>query len=172
MVIHTGNKMKILEILDYAGDGTPDRQCGGCTACCTTMGVGEISKPAFVKCKHACAQGCSIYEDRPESCAVWACLWRRGLVMPEDMRPDKLGIVFDLSIDDNNIFGQTCLYAMEFRPGARDEPAARDALETIGARFPVALRTENSYVIFAPLHLRARALRALVQGGLLSAVEP
>jgi uncharacterized protein len=163
--------MKILDILDYNGEGKPDRQCGGCTACCTTMGVGEIQKPAFQKCKHACAQGCAIYEDRPESCATWACLWRRGLVMPEELRPDKLGIVFDLSIDDNNVFGQTCIHAMEFRPGAMNEPAAMEVLETIGRRLPVVVRTEGSYVIIAPPHLRARAYHALANHGFVPARE-
>jgi hypothetical protein len=72
------------------------RPCGDCTACCTVMAVDEIDKPLGVECQHVCASGCSVYATRPAGCRDFNCIWRYGLLGAAH-RPDKLGIVFDVS---------------------------------------------------------------------------
>jgi hypothetical protein len=92
-----------------------ENQCGECTACCTVMGVEELGKPFHQTCKHVCANGCAIYQDRPASCRVWECSWRSGWISGgEKMRPDRLGVMFEWRIIGGNSF----LIAYEVWPGA------------------------------------------------------
>jgi hypothetical protein len=71
------------------------RQCGGCTACCTALGVLDLHKPINVRCAHVCEAGCSVYADRPAPCSGFQCAWLRGF-LADWMRPDQGGIVWDL----------------------------------------------------------------------------
>lgn len=53
-----------------------DATCGSCTMCCKLMGVPELEKPPGEWCKHCDPKvGCTIYDDRPESCKDFECLW-------------------------------------------------------------------------------------------------
>lgn len=70
-----------------------DRECGECTACCTTLALAALNKPINVRCQHVCAQGCGIYNDRPDACREYRCAWLMGL-LPEKFRPDQSGIVW------------------------------------------------------------------------------
>lgn len=72
--------------------------CGDCTFCCHLMGVTELNKPenewcAFVRRKPS---GCSIYDERPQSCRDFKCYWLSTQMsdvpanrMPLEFRPDK-----------------------------------------------------------------------------------
>jgi hypothetical protein len=72
----------------------PVRDCGGCTYCCTVVGVNELNKPAGTKCDHCnVGVGCTIYEERPESCRTFHCAWVYG-VGNEDARPDRSRVIF------------------------------------------------------------------------------
>ena len=82
------------------------RTCGECTLCCklpeivwrTDPPVGRppLDKPMNTLCSYCVeGKGCTIYADRPLSCAGFQCLWLMGL-MPEDLRPDKVGGYFDV----------------------------------------------------------------------------
>lgn len=76
---------------------TPGRACGPCMACCTCMRIGELEKPIDTHCpnEQAVGGGCSIYAQRPQSCAAFECLWLQGLVTGDDRRrPDQLGLIF------------------------------------------------------------------------------
>lgn len=71
------------------------RSCGGCTACCTSLAVEELGKPAWTRCRFArSGRGCSAYKDRPQSCSDFSCLWLDGLVLTDQRdRPDRCGLV-------------------------------------------------------------------------------
>jgi hypothetical protein len=79
---------RILEIL------RPKFPCGGCTACCTVVGVEELGKPYNCKCEHDNGSGCAIYGKHPGSCKEFACFWAMGIFgdIPE-LRPDRLGVL-------------------------------------------------------------------------------
>ncbi len=72
-----------------------NRICGECTACCTVLGVPELSKDQLTVCQHQCATGCAIYQLRPLSCQKYSCLWRLGAIDDEACRPDRIGLIVD-----------------------------------------------------------------------------
>lgn len=75
-----------------------DRTCGDCTMCCKVMGIDELKKPPSLWCPNCeIAKGCKIYDDRPDSCRRFRCLWLDDNRLPESMRPDKTKVV--LSVD-------------------------------------------------------------------------
>lgn len=70
------------------------RECGGCTACCKTLGVPVLNKPPGKWCQY-CEIGreCRIYPDRPESCKVFQCYWLASGFGRNEDRPDHSGVV-------------------------------------------------------------------------------
>jgi hypothetical protein len=132
-----------------------DRSCGTCDACCVTHGVEELDKPAMVTCKHLRDAGseqsptevgqelgrCSVYAERPKSCREWSCLWRFGM-FEDDARPDKLGVVLDLTGRVPDLWpGPThqAIIARGSYPGALDTPHARAWLTKLAEKTLVIL---------------------------------
>lgn len=76
----------------------PDRVCGSCTACCQTFEVQALAKPAGVECEHNTGMSCSIHSVRPGACARWFCLWRKIGALPDELRPDRSGVILSLEI--------------------------------------------------------------------------
>lgn len=74
---------------------TTDRQCGGCTACCTALTVVVLDKPEYVACRHQGLHECTIYNERPATCRDYRCLWHQGY-MDESFRPDCWGLILDM----------------------------------------------------------------------------
>ncbi len=87
----------------------PDRECGECMVCCEYMPISTkgLIKAAQTLCPHVIVnRGCSIYDTRPNVCRTWHCLWRRDAAMPDELRPDKSGMIFSLVIygDTRSLF--------------------------------------------------------------------
>lgn len=80
-----------------------NRRCRECKACCTSLQVNEIQKAEGERCTKLCSKGCSIYSERPQSCADFRCLWLQGAMSDKD-RPDKLGLVLD--VQDSPKYGR------------------------------------------------------------------
>ena len=73
----------------------PGKSCGTCTKCCTVMGVPELKKKPRLKCAHVIdGTGCSIYAQRPPSCAKFICGWLLDPNMGPDLKPDECHVVF------------------------------------------------------------------------------
>lgn len=70
--------------------------CLGCMACCESLPINDIklTKPEGVLCVH-CDNGCSIYDDRPESCRNFDCMYNLAADMDISLRPDKLNVIFE-----------------------------------------------------------------------------
>lgn len=75
---------------------TRDRLCGHCTVCCRVLEIKALAKPAGLVCRHNTGTACGIYLERPEACARWYCLWRKIDALPDELRPDRSGVVFSL----------------------------------------------------------------------------
>jgi len=81
-----------------------DRECGKCTACCVELTIEDpaLTKLPGINCKHLKKnKGCNIYDDRPETCRKWFCMWRFMPLLGEEWRPDLKGILIKRSY--NNI---------------------------------------------------------------------
>ena len=74
-------------------------QCGECTLCCKLLETHDIASEIGVYCHH-CKDGCTIYDERPEECRTYQCMWLQMENAGEDLRPDKCGIIFDRMSDD------------------------------------------------------------------------
>lgn len=81
---------------------TTSLSCGSCTLCCKLLAIEEIEKPIGEWCKHCnVGVGCSAYEDRPNACREFECLWLHSqkpeiddtLRFPLEMRPDKSKVI-------------------------------------------------------------------------------
>ena len=78
-------------------------RCGACTLCCTVMRVAMIPpKPEYETCRHCTSAGCAIYDERPEVCSGFQCLWLASqqiarYALPAAMRPDRCGVAIDLN---------------------------------------------------------------------------
>lgn len=77
-----------------------ERECGTCTACCE----GWLTSPVIPLfpgrgCPHRTAQGCGIYETRPDDpCRDFICGWlQKDSPIPDEMRPDKSGVIVMLN---------------------------------------------------------------------------
>lgn len=98
--------------------------CGTCNLCCKLPAIPETGKPVGVWCEHCIpgsAKGCKIYEDRPESCKNFRCIWLSG-GFPDYMRPDKVRVIFERLPS-----GKT--YLVLLNPGYEDawkQPKVRD----------------------------------------------
>lgn len=76
------------------------KPCNGCIGCCLTLAVRELNMPSFHACRYLAAPpayptGCTVYDMRPTSCALWRCRWQLTEGWPEELRPDRCGVVFE-----------------------------------------------------------------------------
>jgi hypothetical protein len=127
------------------------RSCGDCQACCTVVGVQELSKPHWTRCRHQCGTGCAIYEERPRSCRGYSCLWAAGLLDGDERRrPDRLGIIFDLRTAEHTASNsvrpgdRVVIQVWEVWPGALDQPTAAGLVNRIAEKCLVAVRHYGS----------------------------
>ncbi len=123
------------------------RSCGPCTACCVlprisadkeTVKAGIGPKLGYEPCVKLCENGCSVYEDRPNVCRNYTCLWRDGVVAGDERRrPDNLGVMFTL-----DVFGSRGLVieAWELWEGGIREHPGRGVVNAIAQHAPMTLR--------------------------------
>lgn len=112
-----------------ATDPALRNDCGNCTYCCTVMKVKELNKGANTPCVHCVAgSGCAIYNDRPQSCRAYECLWFRSQrfdkPLPASIRPDRCKVV----IGTVNQGHEVILYVEPTHQDAWREPAFSEAL--------------------------------------------
>ncbi len=123
------------------------RSCGGCTACCSVFAISEkesrfqLNKPPGVPCEHLVQIGysasmpCGIYQDRPEPCRAFECVWKQGDIKEEDLRPDKIGYVLWTPPKERWPDGREVMMANEIVPGGL--PVGRLLISTLRRQVPV-----------------------------------
>jgi hypothetical protein len=126
------------------------KTCGGCTTCCEVVSVKEIDLPPFTRCRHlnapfeAAGPGCKIYPNRPYSCRAWSCVWITDPGLPDELRPDRCGVVIDPLPDVVRVDGveKPCAQ-LWVRPGAErafnENGAVHAAIEGLLDQVPVVL---------------------------------
>lgn len=89
------------------------RTCGTCSLCCKLPGVYTLPEqtPALTKppnqwCQHCkVGSGCGIYDNRPQPCRNFDCLWLVHPEMAEELRPDRSHVImYGLSEEDKAKF--------------------------------------------------------------------
>lgn len=133
------------------------RPCDGCTECCTRLGVTELAKPAGERCAHVgVTGGCTIYRDRPRSCAAYACLWALGRGTEAD-RPDLSGVLASHA----QAAGEPVVFVHGLRPDVTGvaDMAARLAPGAVTVRIPFDRRALE---VEGPAGPRLDAVRAHV----------
>jgi len=123
------------------GPMDPSRECGACTACCVALGIADpqLQKPIGMPCQHLSGSGCGIYERRPGTCREWQCAWKWSSLIPSDLRPDKLGVMFFFEtqtpprfVTEHGYFmGRTLTDASAF-----NTPAMQRVLDGLVKRYP------------------------------------
>ena len=99
--------------------------CGGCTVCCTVVGVNDLGKPFYARCEHQIERGCGIYLDRPRGCRDFVCAWAAGLIGDaESWRPDRCDLLFNLRRFADGLW----LEIYEAKPGAATDVKRVDYL--------------------------------------------
>lgn len=113
---------------EYSLDAREQRPCGTCRACCTALAVIELQKPDYTRCRHECASGCAIYEQRPESCRHFFCLWKiPGWLLQDEDRPDQLGVVVCV----RHVGADKQLEVWELWTGASQQPRVQAFLKQL-----------------------------------------
>jgi hypothetical protein len=85
--------------------------CGKCTMCCKLLAVSDLKKPKNKLCEHCkIGVGCKIYDDRPESCEAFKCLWLQTQdhypPLPMNLRPDKCKVVLHTTPDERSLIAK------------------------------------------------------------------
>lgn len=126
--------------------------CGTCTACCRVFAIAEMpKKKAGQWCEHcAIGKGCKVYDDRPETCRTFECLWLLSQgredpreQLPPDMRPDRCKVVFSPSTDPSIMAGTVL-------------PGANDPLKHNGVRSLIGDLTRNGMRVVVGLPAATR----------------
>lgn len=77
-----------------------ERSCGSCTACCEVPSIALPweEKPQYQKCSKLGTgnHACGVYDERPDVCVRFRCLWLEGLGTKDD-RPDKAGLILNIT---------------------------------------------------------------------------
>jgi hypothetical protein len=84
-----------------------ERQCGGCTLCCTLLPVVALKKEGGKRCVHQRSlldkegAGCAVYRRKgfPGECGLWACRWLVDPTTSALPRPDSAHYVIDIVPD-------------------------------------------------------------------------
>lgn len=70
------------------------RSCGECRLCCSVFPLPVLDKPAGVWCRLLGPGGCTVHDNgQPEVCRRYACYWLEHDSLPEESRPDRVGMV-------------------------------------------------------------------------------
>lgn len=92
---------------------TPDRiemkrECGDCSMCCEghlTANIHGIQMTKGLPC-HFLGKcdggGCTIYDQRPQLCQDYHCLWKITPTLPEWMKPNKSDVIMAYNEDEMN----------------------------------------------------------------------
>jgi hypothetical protein len=115
------------------------RECGSCVICCKTLEIDEpgLRKPAGTLCPHCPGTGCAIYADRPGLCRTWYCMWRRLSALPDDLRPDRCGVVFwlDRQVPPRTPFDRIFIVGQAVdNPAAFSRPGVKAAIDLFAQR--------------------------------------
>jgi hypothetical protein len=125
--------------------------------------VPALRKPAGILCPNCTGGGCAIYETRPEPCQTYFCMWRQVGTMPDEFRPDRIGVIFSIETVNppQNPFEKRFVLGRAVNNLADlDSPGARAALQTFIERgdLPVWLSYQQERRLLHPYPVLYKAI--------------
>ena len=76
-------------------------ECGQCTQCCVDLELTEIPSKIGERCRHCTiGKGCNIYNERPQECRSFQCMYSQMEYAPIELRPDHCGVIFSRKGND------------------------------------------------------------------------
>jgi len=121
------------------------RICGACRLCCKLFPVPVLEKPPGEWCRYVCSSGCSVHgPGQPEVCRQYACVWLDHEEVPDEFRPDRIGVVvsecgtIDVGGEELSVF-----MFHEDRAGACRGPEAEILTNALAALGSVVLLVEG-----------------------------
>jgi hypothetical protein len=107
------------------------RSCGECRLCCNVFPLPALDKPAGRWCHLLGPGGCTVHDlGQPEVCSRYACYWLEHESLPDEARPDRIGMVVTesgmVSIDGHGLPVQVINL---WEPDSDRGPAARAMIE-------------------------------------------
>jgi hypothetical protein len=79
-----------------------DRDCGDCNVCCVALTIDDpaLQKVQGFRCLNTLPdKTCAIYDDRPRTCRVFFCGYRRLKWVKDTLRPDQSGVLVNLQYE-------------------------------------------------------------------------
>jgi hypothetical protein len=74
-----------------------ERACGTCSMCCKVYNIPILNKQEGKWCTHcAIGSGCRNYENRPEQCRSFVCLWLQDVTMAAEWKPEISKMVLSI----------------------------------------------------------------------------
>lgn len=145
----------------------PVRQCGTCSVCCRAPAIEPIAilprdnidpKPCGETCRHCISGGgCDRYDNRPNICRSYQCLWVLG-VLPEKHMPEDVGVCWTFQANDGGLLLMG--HAFDLQPVLKDRrnmAVISDFLQREGM-VGVTIRTPKEAISFLPNGIAAHAL--------------
>ncbi|MFW5653290.1 MAG: hypothetical protein ACOC0P_04520 [Planctomycetota bacterium] len=121
-------------------EASGERSCGSCSACCISLYIRSLAKPAGEPCsylKSPTGGGCTIHGSRFPVCREFFCMWirdKRGLLR-EEHRPDKLGLILTAAAPDEQ--GRQTIHAHEVWADASEQSEAKEVIAFLRQFAPV-----------------------------------
>jgi hypothetical protein len=104
--------------------------------------VPALDKPNYKTCEHLCAKGCAIYEQRPQVCRTWSCMWLLGYIDGDERRrPDRLGLIFTWSDRPD---GGKLLVAWEVWKDAAQKLPGAHLISRIAGKYPMFIKQHGT----------------------------
>jgi len=127
----------------------PGRECGDCDVCCSILKRDKSGRKQAgdADCPHHIpGKGCAIYDTRPAACRAWHCAWRRFGWLPDECRPDHLGVM--LTVEERDEESTAPEHCFVLGRAIEDESAyktllARDVFWSLMQEVPVWVEIGN-----------------------------
>ncbi len=111
-------------------------RCGECRLCCKVFPLPILDKPENQWCRFLSPAGCAVHErGQPEVCRQYACYWLEHEELPDEHRPDRIGIVVT-ECGSVCVAGQVLpvFVLNQSEPGAWRSPSAQAIIGAMVAR--------------------------------------
>jgi hypothetical protein len=139
--------------------------CDKCSMCCKLLQIDEpiLKKPLNQWCQHCTKPGCGIYNERPEACQIYACVYLQSQTdknpLPLRLRPDRCKVIIDITPDE--VFA-ICRVDPQY-PRAIDDPEIKTVIAVLSTLHSIIVATGKKKQL---LHVNEKGRKQLREMGI------